>query len=109
MHVRIEQLKRLIEKLREERSPSIEKGESGSIGEAGSSRVADSIDAGGTREGAGTMGVTDTTESLLRTLPDQFLYEKEVEETPGLFLSLYNLPLVNQRFLEEEIPVFEAE
>jgi len=103
VHVRIEQLKRFVEKLREESNTPVVIGGAGFIGVSGF------IGASKTKEGSGSIGAPGTADSLLRTIPNQFLYEKEVEETPGLFLSLYNLPLVNRRFLKEEIPVFEAE
>jgi hypothetical protein len=121
VHVRVEQLKSLIEKLKEDRKASFSTGESGSSGACrtieGSSSVgasdmiqkSGSSGAPGTIEGSNSIGAPDSPHPLLRALPDQFLDEKEVEESPGLFLSLYNLPLINGRFLEEEIPVFEAE
>lgn len=100
VQVRVEKLKELIENLRVGRNlPVSGDGSKVRNGASSTSMIGQ----------PGTPGTPSLPESLLRTLPKQFLYEKEVEETPGLFLSLYNLPLINQRFLEEEIPVFEAE
>lgn len=100
VQIRVEKLKEFIENLRVGRNlPVSGDGSKARNGASSTSMIGQ----------PGALGTPSTPESLLRTLPSQFLKEKEVEESPGLFVSLYNLPLINQRFLEKESLIIESE